>query len=207
MERYDNVDSDSLEVSLRHLFSVLTISTAMLFATVAHADTLTNDFSFVSTTDGGGYSGTFTFEGTTDPYNAHAFDATSITGTVTGPGGTASLFMVPLATPADSQNPVADPSGYTVDDVFYEHGVFNSDSTGTPFDIDGLLLEDTNGNYYNLVGMNTITALYPSNGMLTIIDLKNLTQLAAAPEPSSLALCSTGVLALAGAVRRKVRKS
>jgi hypothetical protein len=202
----DKVDCDSLEVQLRHLLSALTISTAILFSAAAHADSFVNDFTFSS--GAGGYSGSFSLDGVADPYASNAYDITSALGTVTGPGlGTLTLTLAPITGVMNSQNPVNDPaSGFIVDDVYFKSGVFDANTQGSTFDWNGLLLIDSDGNYYNFYGIGDQTLLIPivNSGPSLPVTGQNLSTL---PEPSSFALCGTGLLAVVGAVRRKVSKS
>lgn len=150
-------------------------------------------FTFTLTSNGMSGSGTLT--GTVDPFNTLAFDITSVTGTYGG--STLSLVTPGGNTQTHFNYPLGNPNGYTYDDVLY--------TTGNPVDIYGLL-------FYLNSGPNVVNLFYDA-GLLTgsgaptqaVPDYAATFSYSASvtPEPSGIALLGTGMLCVAGVVRRR----
>jgi len=159
-------------------------------STAAHADTFSFDFSGLLFSG----SGTFTATevGSTDLYNI-----TSVTGSVTDGAGTSDISKL-----------LGDHKFQGNDNVliypgtgFFGEKFFDSD--GVSFSLDNgndVNLNDTLG-FENAVGG-------PARGFdFTEVDVVDVTKNGgdpAVPEPSTLAMFGTGILGLAGAVRRRL---
>jgi len=216
---YDNVDVDSLEVQLRHLLSALVVSAGLTFSMAAHADTVT--LNFVITQGGSNGTGSMTLTVTPDAAGGGILDVTAATATFSTPNApgttvSATLFPIPGGGPIPFGTTEVDtnakPFGFFFDDVLlpgdapfdFAGGLYLTDGTNTYgfFNVndpetaggEAFMEFDANGNPVDEPGGGITTANVSFLG------------LSAVPEPSSLVLCGTGLMAFAGATRRKLFK-
>jgi hypothetical protein len=182
---------------------------------IAGATAQAETFAFSFGTLGGAYTGSGTLTGTFDPNLPNdAYDITSATGQING--GT-----IQLAPPTEGTGAVIyDPSGlYIVDQVIFTgpngaDGIRGGDS-GSVVDNWGLLLVDSaSGQLYNIFSGDPGEVTIPSSTWptaflnapqlsLTVVPVGHA--LTAAPEPSSLMLFGTGILGVAGTLRRRFK--
>ncbi len=157
---------------------------------------------FTFTFSGSGFSGSGFLFGSPDPFASGAFDIASATGTING-----SSIAIAAGSMSNSSRAVADPSGkFLVDDVIYlngSHGNLGGDYASF-LDNEGLLFADASSTLYNVYSGGGDQVLdspgnYPNSVPVTF-------EIATTPEPSSLALLGTGILAtvgVAGMFRRR----
>jgi PEP-CTERM motif len=176
-----------------------------LFVPLASADRVT----FAGTTVAGDtFSGVF--DVVADATQPNAYDITRMSGMVDIQGHTqyinaaasAAAYSGPFT--YTNVNPGNSPSGqFDIDDLYF--------STGNAFDFDGPLAILYNGVelnlYYGILPDDMNGALEESNGYFSPFATFTSTLVVGGPvpEPSSLALFGTGILALAGAVRRRFK--
>jgi hypothetical protein len=167
------------------------LALAALTSTAAHADTFSFNFEGLLFSGSGTFTGTEI--GTTDLYNI-----TQVTGSVTSGAGT-----------SDIKKLLGDNKFQGNDNVLIypgTPGIFGEkffDSDGVSFSLDNgndVNLNDTLGFEFAVGG--------PARGFdvteFDIVDVDKNGSDPAVPEPSSLALFGTGILGLAGAVRRRL---
>jgi hypothetical protein len=166
------------------------LALAALTSTAAHADTFSFDFS------GFLFSGSGTFTAT-EVGHSDRYDITSVTGIVTDGAGT-----------SDIKSLLGDNKFQDNDNVLIYPG--NGFFQGKFFDSDGVSFSLDDGNDVNLndtLGFEFAVG-GPAKGSdfteFDIIDVDKNGSDPAVPEPSSLALFGTGILGLAGAVRRRL---
>jgi hypothetical protein len=188
--------------------TLLALSVA-LFAPLASATSLF-DIS-ITGTDASGDTFSVTLFAKAAPNVADTYDITGGSGTVTrvNPGtvpvnSSASAFGGPW----DINNLANSPFGfYNYDDIFYG-GSGNAD--GNPFDHTGLLLILNNGNQVNIYCPTGTThcSFSESDGFgdsqLTSFS-SSVGPGSTVPEPGSLVLFGTGILGVAGTVRRRFK--
>jgi hypothetical protein len=188
---------------LRRLSKFLIVLSMLFCIETAHATPITQNFSFTTAPVNGSvtYAGVLILSGTTDPFDGTAIDVTSVGGSINGQ----SVSLVPLTGAPNTQVYGLDPKGlFFANDVYYKNG--------TPYDVYGLLFTDGT-NLYNFVGggvfvwvPSPLPGLYLSEVPITIASPVPHGG-AATPEPTTLALCGTGILAIAGLARRRRIKS
>ncbi len=178
----------------RSCLSFLTLA-ALGSATALHADTYNFAITTADTssTPGSSFTVTGTITGPADPFAASAFDINSIT-------GAASIYTFSGIVNAGTNSQVsATQSGFTFDNVLYTAPGENH------VDADGFLLYLTSPRglslahvYYN--NGYEVDVVDPNDpGDVTPFSISSFDiSPSSVPEPSTLALCSTGLLGLAG---------
>jgi hypothetical protein len=166
------------------------LALAAFTSTAAHADTFTFTFEGLLFSGSGTFTGTEI--GTTDIY-----DITSVTGSVTSGGKTSDIKKLL----GDNKF-----QGNDNELIYPGTGIFGEkffDSDGISFSLDNgndVNLNDTWG-FENAVGGPPRGFDFPE---LDIVCVSKNGSDPAVPEPSSIALFGTGILGLAGAVRRRL---
>jgi hypothetical protein len=196
---------------MRHSTFLSALAGLLLIAgTTAKAET----FAFSFGTPNIPYWGAGTLTGIADPLLGDGvFAITSATGEIDG-------VSIALAPPTNgSGNVVTDPSGlYNVDQVIYTGAGGNNGArggdVGSVVDNEGLLFVDANGSLYNIYSGNpnevtVSSAYYPvallDAPLLSLSVIAKPSVSSVAPEPSSLMLFGTGILGVAGTLRRRFK--
>jgi hypothetical protein len=183
---------------MKFTLSLLTVCLAIFLtgSAVAHADT----FAFTATAgfpDIGSGSGTLT--AVADPTIANAFDVTGISGTV---NGSPIVGLLPCAA-YDPSNPCSSSgNSFFYDNLLYPDGtgafgLTVLDSSGIGFDLGNGLEGDyfaSSSHIISFITNNPHDNGHPVGFSITAI-----------PEPGGFVLLGTGLLSIAGAVRRRTK--
>jgi PEP-CTERM motif len=180
------------------LTSSLLIICLAIFATgtaAVHADT----FAFTSTSVGtGNASGILT--AVADPTIANAFDVTGISGTV---DGTSITGLLPCATYNPSDPCQSSGNSFLYDNLLYPSG-FPSPGV-TVLDFRGIGFAIGNGGLEgDFAAASTHTYVFNTNTQHPDDQTVDFS-ITAIPEPGSFILLGTGLLGIAGSVRRSIR--
>ncbi len=174
------------------LFSCLACLICFAAVPSAYADTFTYSYS------GSGLSGYGVVTGTADPYQANAYDVTSVTMNLNG-----SDFPVLVTSPTDTAHP-GSTDGFTFDDVLYTSGAAALDQNGILLSFGGgtLFADLSYNNGYQIAvreaGDPIDTAIYPLASFQATRVAPTPT-----PEPTTLIFLGTGALMLGALIRRR----
>jgi PEP-CTERM motif len=187
---------DSMKTALRFLLSVPCLAILLTGVTAAHADTLT--FYFTDTLVGGG-SGSGIITAVADATIPNAFDVTSISGTIGDPASDGFTITGLLPCAANSPSAPCSSSGnsFLYDNLLYTQQLLPVDLNGIGFALGNSELEGT------IAAASTHTmnlVLNSEHGGVLPVDFT----VALSPEPGSFVLFGTGLLGVAGVVRRRL---
>jgi hypothetical protein len=181
--------------------ALCTIALASLPSASALADTLNFEFSFTSN----GINGSGDFTATTDGTNTFLINADSFEGTTSTTKNGAAMNIILLLAPG---------STFGTDNGINDNLLtFSASSDSYSLDPNGMSYELANGALVNLFDVTEAGAagkgvLLERAGSGNTVDQAadiTITEIASpVPEPGSLALLGTGVLGLAGVIRRKL---
>ena len=180
--------------------ALCTLALTALPPTSALADTLTFDFSFTSN----GINGSGSFTATSDGTNTFLINTDGFSGTTSTTKNGAAMKITSLLAPG---------STFGTDNGINDNLLtFSASSDSYALDANGMSYELANGALVNLfdvaqagaAGEGVLLERVGGNTVDQVADI-TITEVASpVPEPGSLALLGTGVLGLAGVVRRKL---
>lgn len=182
---------------MRRLGTILIVFAMFFCVEAARATPISQNFSFTTAPVNGSvtYTGVLILSGTVDPFNNTAVDVTTLGGSINGK----SVSLVSLSGSTNSQVYGSDSKGlFLANNVYY--------TKVTSYDAYGLLFSDGT-NLYNFVGGGVFAwAPNPAPGVYLSevpFNAPIVQHTAVTPEPTTLALCGTGILAIAGLARRR----
>jgi hypothetical protein len=186
-----------MKTVLRFLLSVPCLAIFLIGVTTAHADTLT--FYFTDSLELGG-TGSGIITAVADATIPNAFDVTSINGTVGDPafGGFTITGLLPCAAYDPSHPCSSSGNSFLYDNLLYTQQLLPVDFSGIGFALGGGGLEGA------FAADSTHTMILTLNTEHDP-DLPIGLTVALSPEPGGFVLFGTGLLGVAGAVRRRIK--